>query len=72
MFEVYYTNLDGALNGVEEITSSQVVGLATEQSLKLDVNLSANVENNTDVKEGQIIEYTVTVKNNGNTFLTSI
>ena len=67
MFEVYYTNLDGALNGVEEKAVSQVVGLATEQTADLDVKIKANVDDSAEVREGQLIEYTVDVTNKGKT-----
>ena len=72
MFEVYYTNLDGALNGIEEKTVSQVVGLATEQSNLMAVKMISDVVDGENVKEGQIIEYKVSVTNKGKTELKDV
>ena len=65
MFEVYYENLDGALKGVVEKTQSQVVGVSTGESINLNVELEANVNDSAEVQEGQIIQYTVKVRNDG-------
>ena len=72
MFEVYYTNLDGALSGIEEKTVSQVVGLTTKQNADLDVKIEANVNDGENVKEGQIVKYTVSVTNNGKEDLNNV
>lgn len=67
MYKVYYTNMDGALQGVNEVAKATEVGLSTGEGAELEVKLSANVEENAKVSEGQIIEYTIQVKNIGKT-----
>lgn len=70
-YKVYYTNLDGALAGVNETAAATVVGLSTGKGVELDVKLSAKIENGAElttgegVKEGEIIEYTIKVTNKG-------
>lgn len=64
-YQVSYTNLDGALKGARDVASAPKVGLSTGAGPELKVELSANVPNETNVKEGQIIEYTIKVTNIG-------
>lgn len=65
-YAVYFDNVKET-----EITSENViatkVGLTTGEGPDLQVSIKANVENGVDVTEGQIIKYTVTVKNTGKT-----
>ena len=65
IYQVSYTNLDGALAGVAETIQSPAVGVSTGEGPELQVELSADVQNGTQVREGQIIEYTVKVTNIG-------
>lgn len=71
-YQVSTTNLDGALQGVSETTTAPVVGLSTGTGPELKVELSANVANGVEVKEGEIIEYKVKVTNTGKTDVNDI
>lgn len=65
MYKVYYTNMDGALQGAREVAKSSVVGASTGEGAELAVELISNIEDNEKVTEGDIIEYTIRVKNIG-------
>lgn len=72
MYKVYYTNMDGALQGAKEVAKSSVVGASTGEGAQLELELVANVENGAAVKERQIIEYTLKVKNIGRTAVNNV
>ncbi len=64
MYKVYYDNkTQTAIIG--ETKNAGIVGLTTGQSPELEIELSANVENNAQVAEEQIVEFTAIVKNVG-------
>ena len=71
-YQVSTTNLDGALQGVSETTTAPVVGLTTGTGPELKVELSADIANGAQVKEGQRIEYTIKVTNIGKTDISNI
>lgn len=64
-YQVSYTNLDGALKGAREAVTAPKVGVTTGTGPELKVELSANVQNGAQVKEGQMLEYTIKVTNIG-------
>ncbi len=72
IYQVSYTNLDGALKGTIETTQSPIVGVSTGSGPELKVELSADVQNGAPVKEGQIIGYTIKVTNIGTSPATNI
>ncbi len=65
IYQVSYTNLDGTLSGATETIQSPIVGLSTGTGPELQVELTADVENGEEVREGQVIEYTIKVTNIG-------
>lgn len=64
-YQVSYTSLDGALEGARETVVAPKVGVTTGAGPELKVELSANVQDGAQVKEGQMIEYTIKVTNIG-------
>lgn len=72
MYKVYYTNMDGALQGAREVAKSAIVGASTGEVAELALELTANVEEGTKVKQGDIVEYTLKVKNIGKTVANNV
>lgn len=63
-YKVYYTNNE--VEGVHEETKlSSLVGLSTGDGPKLNVTLSSNIPEGSDVREGQIVKFFVTIENRG-------
>lgn len=71
-YQVSHTNLDGALQGVSEVTTAPIVGLSTGTGPELKIELSANVANEAKVKEGDVIEYKIKITNIGKTDVNDI
>lgn len=72
MYQVSYTNLDGALKGVNETVESPKIGLSTGLGPELKVELTSNVQANTQVREGEIIEYKVKITNTGKSIANNV
>ena len=64
MYKVYYNNKTETVS-IGETKISGIVGISTEKSPELEVTLSSNIEQNSEVTEGQIVKYFVKVKNIG-------
>lgn len=62
IYTVYFENIKAKERTLESVTATKV-GLTSGQGPDLQVNTKANVES--EVKEGEIIKYTVQVTNNG-------
>lgn len=62
-YVVYFDNIKEAETTKEKVVSPKI-GLETGEGPELEVNISSDVEGK-DIQEGQIITYTVTVKNVG-------
>ena len=63
-YKVYYNN-EAKVRTFAETSLESKVGLSTPQGPELEVEMLADVENNSNVKEGQLIKYTARVKNVG-------
>lgn len=64
MYKVYYENKTEQVT-TKESEISGIVGLTTGEGPELEATLNANIEQNSQVREGQIVRFTVTVKNIG-------
>lgn len=64
MYKVYYNNKTETVS-IGETKISGIVGISTEKSPELEVTLSSNIDQNSEVTEGQIVKYFVKVKNIG-------
>lgn len=62
-YVVYFDNIKQTETTREKVVST-TIGLETGEGPELEVDISSDVENN-EVQEGQIITYTVTIKNVG-------
>ena len=62
-YVVYFDNVKEEETTKEKVVSAKI-GLETGEGPELEVNISSDMEGN-DVQEGQVITYTVTVKNVG-------
>ena len=62
-YVVYFDNIKQTETTKEKVVST-TIGLETGEGPELEVDISSDVENN-EVQEGQIITYTVTIKNVG-------
>ena len=66
---VAYYNLvteEGQTSNILETASATKTGIVTPQGADLEVTLNSNIADGQTVKEGQILQYTVTVKNISN------
>ena len=63
-YVVYFDNMAEDGNTAEKAVATKV-GLETGDGPELEVNLSSDRENGTNIEEGQIITYTIQVKNVG-------
>lgn len=63
-FGVYFNNITQE-GEVEESASTEKIGLTTGIGARLKLELSANVENNGEVNEGEKIKYHINVQNTG-------
>lgn len=59
--EAYYSRAT-----TEQTAVATPVVLTTGEGIELETNLTSNVGNDTEIKEGQIIKYSVHIKNIGN------
>ena len=64
MYKVYYENKTEQVT-TKESEVSGIVGLTTGEGPELEVTLNANMQQNSQVHEGQIVRFEVTVKNTG-------
>ena len=65
MFKVYYDN-NTDVGTLSETKESAIIGITTGEEPQLEVVLSSNFENNSEVREGQIVRFFATVRNTGN------
>ena len=65
MYQVSYDNKTQTAT-IGETKTSAILGLTTGQGSELEVTLSSNMEQNSNVPEGQIVRFFVQVKNIGN------
>lgn len=65
MYQVYYDNKTQTAT-IGETKTSAILGLTTGEGSELEVTLSSNMEQNSNVPEGQIVRFFVQVKNIGN------
>ncbi len=65
MYQVSYDNKTQTAT-IGETKTSAILGLTTGQGSELEVTLSSNMEQNSNVTEGQIVRFFVQVKNIGN------
>lgn len=70
-YAVYYNNVAQEGTTAENAVATKV-GLATGDGPELEINISSSIENGKTVEEGQIIKYTVSVKNIGKTALQNV
>ena len=64
MYKVYYENKTEKVT-TKESEVSGIVGLTTGEGPELEVTLNANMQQNSQVREGQIVRFEVIVKNTG-------
>lgn len=64
IYEALYDNIQPETT-VSEKAVSQVIGITTGEGPEVEAKISANVENGAEVKEDDIIEFKITVKNTG-------
>lgn len=70
-YVVYYTEQKAeayySRSANEQTAVATPVTLTTGEGIELEANLTSNIGNETEVREGKIIKYTVNVRNTGNT-----
>ncbi len=64
MYKVYYDNQTSSAT-IGETKVSGIVGLTTGESANIEVTLTSNMEQNSNVTENQIVRFFVNVKNTG-------
>lgn len=64
MYKVYYGNVT-EVGTLTETKESPIIGVTTGEEPKLEVKLSSRFEQNTEVRERQIVKYTATITNTG-------